>query len=261
MFPTEQTGLSDERSSIVVVDRYSLPRSCFAHILRNEFQNFTVLEIETVSQFDSIIGRHISLVALNIGSSAMTDELVLQNLAHIRRSLADGPLMLLTKLDESTISDAMISEVTKYGVRGYITASSSVEIALAALRLVIAGGIYFPRAVVVDCPDWMPVASEDIVASQPAMSMSEVAPEIPVLAQKTNVLFTERERQVLATLLRGLPNKIIASELKLSQNTVKSHISRIMHKLHAKNRTEAVVLSQHSDLSVVKDFATNGSLI
>ena len=62
-------------------------------------------------------------------------------------------------------------------------------------------------------------------------------------------------------MLRGLPNKIIASELKLSQNTVKSHISRIMHKLHAKNRTEAVVLSQYSDLSVVKDFATNGSLI
>jgi DNA-binding NarL/FixJ family response regulator len=257
----EQNGFSDERSSIVVVDRYPLPRNCFARILRNEFQDLTVLEIETVDQFDSIIGKHVSLVALNIGRSAMTDEWVLQNLASIRRSLAEGPLMLLTKLDESTISDAMIAEVTRYGVKGYITASTSVEIALAALRLVIAGGIYFPRAVVVNCPVWTPVASDDIVALQPAMSMSEVAPEIPVLTQKTNVLFTERERQVLATLLRGLPNKIIASELKLSQNTVKSHISRIMHKLHAKNRTEAVVLSQYSDLSVVKDLATNGSLI
>ena len=114
----------------------------------------------------------------------MTDEWVLQNLAYIRRSLAEGPLMLLTKLDELTISDAMISEVTKYGVRGYITASTSVEIALAALRLVIAGGIYFPRAVVVNCPDWTPVASEDIVALQPAMSMSDVAPEIPAIYPK-----------------------------------------------------------------------------
>ncbi|NGO52215.1 response regulator transcription factor [Mesorhizobium camelthorni] len=66
------------------------------------------------------------------------------------------------------------------------------------------------------------------------------------ITKKTNVAFTERERQVLATLLRGLPNKVIASELNLSPNTVKSHISRIMQKLHAKNRTEAVVLSQHA---------------
>ena len=51
---------------------------------------------------------------------------------------------------------------------------------------------------------------------------------------------------MLAALLRGMSNKVIANELNLSQNTVKSHISRIMHKLHAKNRTEAVVLSQHS---------------
>ena len=261
LFPVEQNGFSDGRSAIVVVDRYPLPRSCFAQILRNEFQNFTVLEVETVNQFDSIIGRHISLVALNIGSAAMTDELVLQSLAHARRLLSDGPLMLLTKLDESMISDAMISEVTRYGVRGYITASSSVEIALAALRLVIAGGVYFPRAVVVDGPDWIPVASEDIVTLQPAISVSDAIPEMSAMPARTNVLFTERERQVLATLLRGLPNKIIASELNLSQNTVKSHISRIMHKLHAKNRTEAVVLSQYSDMSLVKELGTNGSLI
>ena len=176
----------------------------------------------------------------------MTDEWVLQHLAYVRRSLAEGPLILLTKLDESMISDAMVSEVTRYGVRGYITASASVEIALAALRLVIAGGVYFPRAVVVDGPDWTPVSSENVVALQPAMTMSDVAPEMCAITQKNNVAFTERERQVLATLLRGLPNKVIARELNLSHNTVKSHISRIMQKLHAKNRTEAVVLSQYS---------------
>jgi DNA-binding CsgD family transcriptional regulator len=36
----------------------------------------------------------------------------------------------------------------------------------------------------------------------------------------------------------------------LSQNTIKSHISRIMHKLHAKNRTEAVVLCRAANNSV-----------
>jgi len=68
---------------------------------------------------------------------------------------------------------------------------------------------------------------------------------------------TGRERQGLAALLRGVCNKVIANELNLSQDTIKSHIPRIMHKLHAKDRTEAVVLSQHS-AHVTNGGAQNG---
>ena len=176
----------------------------------------------------------------------MKDERVLKSLSFLHQLLPDGPLVLLTRLEESTISDAMISEVARFGVRGYITHSASLEIALAALRLVIAGGVYFPRLLVMDCANWVPVSSDNIVALQPAIAINGMAAEVPAIANKTNVAFTERERQVLATLLRGMSNKVIANELNLSQNTVKSHISRIMQKLHAKNRTEAVVLSQYS---------------
>lgn len=175
----------------------------------------------------------------------MMDEYVLKSLSYLHRPLPDGPVMLLTQLPEATISDAMISEVSRFGVRGYITGSASIEIALAALRLVIAGGVYFPRSLVTDCLNWAPVASENVVALQPAITINGVASAEPLITNKTNIAFTERERQVLATLLRGMSNKVIASELNLSQNTVKSHISRIMHKLHAKNRTEAVILFQH----------------
>ena len=174
----------------------------------------------------------------------MTDDGVLQCLVYLRRSLAEGPIMLLTQLDEAMISDAMISEVTRYGVRGYITDSASVEIALAAFRLVMAGGVYFPRTVLADCS--VSASSEAIVTLQPAPTINGEAHDLPAISNKTNVAFTERERQVLAALLRGLSNKVIASELNLSQNTVKSHISHIMRKLHATNRTEAVVLSQYN---------------
>ena len=111
LFPLNKMA-SCERPSIVIVDHYPLSRSCFARILRCELQDYTILEIETLNQLDSIVGKHISLVALNIGSSAMTDQRVLKSLAYVRRLLADGPLILLTRLEESTISDAMISEVT-----------------------------------------------------------------------------------------------------------------------------------------------------
>jgi DNA-binding NarL/FixJ family response regulator len=51
---------------------------------------------------------------------------------------------------------------------------------------------------------------------------------------------------VVANLQRGLSNKIIAHELHLSQNTVKTHISRIMRKLEVSNRTEAALAVQRN---------------
>ena len=52
---------------------------------------------------------------------------------------------------------------------------------------------------------------------------------------------TPREQHVLEALQLGLPNKLIAVRLNLSENTVKMHIQRIMRKCSAHNRTEAVL--------------------
>lgn len=256
-FSAEQNGFAHESPAIVVVDCHPLSRSCLARILRSEFQDFAILEVETAHQFETLIGKQVSLVALNIGHSAMTDQRVLECLASLRRSVPEGPLILLTHIDESMITDTMISEATRYGVRGYITDSTSVEIALAAFRLVMAGGVYFPRTVLMDCANTAPAPFENIAALQPALGTNGEAHDL-VGVRKTNVAFTERERQVLATLLRGLSNKVIASELKLSQNTVKSHISHIMRKLHATNRTEVVVFSQYAEPAV--NGALQGSI-
>jgi DNA-binding NarL/FixJ family response regulator len=57
----------------------------------------------------------------------------------------------------------------------------------------------------------------------------------------SNVIFTAREMEVLEALQKGWSNKWIAHSLHISENTIKVHIQRIMRKLHATNRTEAVV--------------------
>src|SRR6266480_1084891 len=57
----------------------------------------------------------------------------------------------------------------------------------------------------------------------------------------TRIDLTPREREVLAALKLGLPNKLIAVKLNLSENTVKMHIQHIMRKCSAHNRTEAVL--------------------
>lgn len=53
--------------------------------------------------------------------------------------------------------------------------------------------------------------------------------------------FTPREREVLALVAEGLPNKLIARQLHISEHTVKFHINALLTKLGAASRTEAVV--------------------
>ena len=59
---------------------------------------------------------------------------------------------------------------------------------------------------------------------------------------------TEREREVLHLVAQGMPNKEIASHLIISERTVKFHVSSIMGKLGATNRTEAVALAAQRSL-------------
>ena len=62
-----------------------------------------------------------------------------------------------------------------------------------------------------------------------------------ILPERAMIDLTPREQHVLAALELGLPNKLIAVKLNLSENTVKMHIQHILRKCSAHNRTEAVL--------------------
>ena len=61
---------------------------------------------------------------------------------------------------------------------------------------------------------------------------------------------TPREREILALVGRGLSNHEIAEELVLSPLTVKTHVSRLFLKLHARDRAQCVVIAYESGLVV-----------
>jgi NarL family two-component system response regulator LiaR len=84
-----------------------------------------------------------------------------------------------------------------------------------------------------------------VVAGQPSLSPEAAQ----VLIQKVNEPpppgqdMTEREKEILALMVKGLSNNEIAEHLIVSQSTVKFHVSNILSKLDATSRTEAVALA------------------
>ena len=87
-------------------------------------------------------------------------------------------------------------------------------------------------------------AGRPALAAEAVEALVEPAASAPRLGRD----LTERERQVLALLVEGLSNAEIAAQLHLSVAAVKYHVSGILSKLGATNRTEAAALAREHDL-------------
>ena len=73
-------------------------------------------------------------------------------------------------------------------------------------------------------------------------------PTRPELAPATMDVLTEREREVVALVAEGLTNDEIATELVVSPATARTHVSRAMVKLYARDRAQLVVFAYQSGL-------------
>ncbi len=257
MMSSDLTSFARERPTIVIIDRQTLSRTALARVLRSELVGYEIIDLACTHAIAELSDRPVALILFNIHGHEMSERCVLEHIGQLRRTLPREALMLLTQQSEATISDATLSEVARAGVRGYVTDRDAIDIAIAAMKLVIAGGVYFPRPVSGGLDEAAAAATAALrdaaLAAVPtrlldARDVVAVA-EAAAPAPRIQVAFTQREQEVIATLQRGLSNKIIANELNLSQNTVKVHISRIMRKLKATNRTEAALAVQRNFLS------------
>ena len=232
---TERFNGSLQQPVLLIIEPLTLTRTCILSILRRELTAFEIIEMATTDGLDCASGRDVRLVALSIGDKSIVDPSVEGDLAILVDYCPNASIALLSNRDDEATALAAMHR----GVRGFFPTSIPVEVTVAGLRLVLAGAVYRPLPIIGQ--NGTPGPEQLCVGAQPSRYLAtDAAKDAP---EKNLIDFTPREQHVLAELELGLPNKLIAAKLKLSENTVKMHIQHIMRKCAARNRTEAVLRS------------------
>jgi DNA-binding NarL/FixJ family response regulator len=211
------------RRTIAYIDPLVLTRECIAKELAERLPDFRIAPFGSVSEAGgSGKGKErLCCVIYNCHCLHIEDAQLPQDLALLREMF--DCVILLSDIDET---DNIVGAM-RHGLAGYVPASLSLEVALEAIRLVLAGGIFIPASVLSS-------------VGSPGRHRSRGVLKSP----HHHISFTPRQSEVLRQLWEGKQNKIIARELGMSEGTVKVHIKQIMKKVSAHNRVQAVLFTR-----------------
>lgn len=159
--------------------------------------------------------REFDLVMLDLGMPGCSGVEAVQRW---RERFPDLPVVVVSGASEPSIINAALD----LGAMGFIPKSAPGEVLLQAVRLVISGAIYVPLEAV------------------------HAAPGAP--APRGALDLSPRQHEVLALLLKGMSNKLIARKLDISENTTKIHVSAVLDALGVSTRTQAVIAASRLGL-------------
>ena len=210
---------------VVIADDQGMVRSGFSVLLNAQPDIEVIGEAvngqEAVTQAASL---HPDVILMDVRMP------VLDGLQATRQITAmDDPpkILVLTTFD----LDDYVYEALRSGASGFLLKDASARELAEAVRLVAAGDALLA-----------PGVTRRLIAEFARMG----APRAPSRKQLEGL--TERESEVLALVARGMSNGEIADHLVVAEQTVKTHVSRILMKLGLRDRTQAVVLAYESGL-------------
>jgi DNA-binding NarL/FixJ family response regulator len=211
--PPEAVTGTAARASVLVVDDHALLRTGVANIINQEADLRVVAEagngVEALEAYDRY---HPDVTLLDLRMPVM------EGVETVRRIRERDPLarvIVLTTYD----TDEEISRALKAGAKAYVLKDISADDLIGCIREVLAGKTYLAPAA--------------------AAKLAEGV---------TRVRLTPRELAALRLMADGKANKEIATELDISERTVKTHLGHLFEKLGVTSRTEAVKVATRRGL-------------
>ena len=193
---------------VLLIDDHALFRRGLRLMLRELMPEADVTEADSCATAIDMADDAFDLVLLDLNLPGMQG---LSALNVIRPVFHQCPVVVVSGEENPGLIRATIQD----GAAGFIPKTSEPEVMQAALRVVLARGVYVP-----------------------AHALGTATGSLEGL--------TPRQLEVLRRALKGTPNKLIARELNISEGTVKSHLSATFRAIQVRNRTEALYFAAHS---------------
>jgi len=207
---------------VVVADDQALVRSGFSVLLRSAADLEVVGEAGDGEEAVAVVTRERPDVVLMDIRMPGTDGLEATRRITADERLAGSKVLILTTFD----LDEYVFEALRAGASGFLLKDTLPDDLLAAVRVVAAGeALLAPRV------------------TRRLVEQFVQGAAAPLTVPDGIELLTEREKEVLAAVARGLSNAEIGEALFMSPATAKTHVSRLLTKLHARDRAQLVMLA------------------
>ena len=221
---------------VLLIDDHPLILSALKSVIQGLGDDVTVVGAESAKEARATLKRDAAfdLVLLDL---ALGDADGFEVLTEFRNAYPALPVVVVSASDRA--SDVI--RAIDLGAMGFVPKRATPDRLLEALKLVMSGGIYVP--------------SMSLGGSEPSPAYGDTAPDfmrrVPQQAENAgfqgaapsfeSLGLTKRQTDVLALLLQGKPNKLIAREMNLSVETVKDHVAAVLRALGVNSRTQAVL--------------------
>lgn len=216
--------------NVLLIDDHTLFREGLALLLRPLVDDLVVRAAgsceEAMAELEA--SGAADLVLIDLALPGMPG---LQGIAHLRERWPQMQVVALSSSDDRATVVAAIDA----GAMGFIPKTSSSAVMLAALKLILARGVYLPPSAFLDAPR-PPAAAEPTAGGVTPAQLG----------------LTARQSEVLYLILQGKPAKLIERDLGLSTSTVKAHTSAVLRALNVTTRTQAVVAAGRIGLRFVE---------